>query len=112
MVAVVPPSGTATAGTVVVDEKVKVARFNVWAERFQAPVVFTKSRPGPVMIAVPVPESSRPVGPAKSTFKTLRSNEYVSPPKTNVHSGLSGVLADGGDQVNGVMVTGAPLVPT
>ena len=63
MVAVVPPSGT-ELGTVVVDEKVKVARFNVWAERFQVPVVFRKSSPGPVMIAVPMPDSSSPVAEA------------------------------------------------
>ena len=62
-VAVVPPSGT-LAGTVVVDEKVNVARFNVWAERSQCPVVARKSRPGPVMNAVPMPDSSRPVSEA------------------------------------------------
>ena len=69
--AVVPPSGTDDAGTVVEDEKVNVARFNVCAEKSQCPTVSNI----PVICAVPVPDRKMPVGEVKSTCSALRSNE-------------------------------------
>ena len=62
-------------GCVVVDENVNVESPCVWAEKFQVPVVSSLEVPGPVMNAVPMPDKRRPVADAKSTCRTLRSNE-------------------------------------
>ena len=79
--------------------------------KFHRPVVASLSMPGPVMKAVPIPDRTKAVGETKSMCNELRLKEYVFPNEMNVHSGLMGVLAPTGFQVNGVIVTTAPDVP-
>ena len=49
----------------------------------------------PSICAVPVPDSEIEPGDENAEVRTVRSNEYVTPPKVNVHWGVTGAVSVG-----------------
>src|SRR5882762_5222936 len=49
----------------------------------------------PSICAVPVPDSEIEPPDENAEVRTVRSNEYVTPPKTNVHWGITGAVRVG-----------------